>query len=246
LDVNYGTGLNESLDIFTNTKNKSNAPVLVFIHGGYWRSLDKSDHSFIAEPFTKEGAHVVIPNYALCPHVSIPQIVLQMVKAVAWVARHIHQFGGNPENMVVIGHSAGGHLATMLLACQWHAYAKDLPHHLVQRALTISGLYDLEPVRQTPFLSNLGLTPESALRASPAYMPAPQRKTLHAVVGANESAEFIRHNQLIGQAWGPECVSVCKTLPELNHFSIVDALAQQEHALYQIAHQLIWNARSSN
>ena len=127
LDIAYGDGPNETLDIFP--AKKANAPVVVFIHGGYWRSLDKSDHSFVAPPLHDMGACVVVVNYALCPGtpkqpVTIPDIALQMTHALAWVWRNIAQYGGNPKDVVVAGHSAGGHLAAMLLACDWKSVDK--------------------------------------------------------------------------------------------------------------------------
>ena len=137
-DISYGAGPNETLDIFP--ANAANAPVMVFLHGGYWRALDKSDQSFIAPSFTREGVCVVVPNYALCPAVSIPEIVMQMVKALAWVWRYIHEWGGDARRIHVVGHSAGGHLAAMLLACEWQRYADDLPADLVKSGLSVSGL----------------------------------------------------------------------------------------------------------
>ena len=98
-DVAYGTGLNESLDVFP--VDTPNAPVVVFIHGGYWRSLDKSEHSFVAPTFTQHGACVVVPNYALCPAVTIPHIVMQMVKCLAWVSRNIQRFGGDAKRIIL-------------------------------------------------------------------------------------------------------------------------------------------------
>lgn len=238
LDVPYGTGPNETLDIFPAAQ--AGAPVLVFIHGGYWRSLDKSEHSFVAPPLVRQGACVVVPNYALCPAVTVPQIVMQMVQALLWVHAHIDRFGGDPRRITVAGHSAGGHLATMLLACQWPALGAELPPGLVRNALSISGLYDLEPIRQTPFLRDaLQLTPADALRASPAGMPAPHDGVLYTVAGGEESAEFLRHNELIRDKWGTRVVPVCEALPGLNHFSVLDALAQPGHRLQQLALKLL-------
>ena len=237
LDVAYGATAEEKLDVFPAARK--NAPVLVFIHGGYWRSLDKSDHSFIAEPFTEQGACVVIPNYALCPAVTIPQITLQMVRALDWVYRNIAQFGGDSGRISVVGHSAGGHLAVLLLACQWQRHARDLPVDLIKNALSISGLYELESVMQTPFLKDsLQLTVDQVLQASPAWMPAPENGQLLTVAGALESAEFLRHNQLIQQAWGKKTVPVCEALPSLNHFSVLDALIQPAHKLHKYALRL--------
>ena len=130
LDIRYGDGPNETLDIFP--ASVADAPVLVFIHGGYWRSLDKSDFSFVAPSFVQRGAAVVIPNYALCPAVTIDQIAMQMAHALAWVHRNIALYGGDPGRIVVAGHSAGGHLAAMLVSCQWKAVGRDLPPDLVK------------------------------------------------------------------------------------------------------------------
>lgn len=245
-DVAYGDGPMEKLDLFTPSRlapqpiPKAGAPVMVFIHGGYWRSLDKSEHAFIAPAFINQGACVLIPNYALCPSVTIPDITLQMVKALAWVYRNAKKFGGDPNRIHVVGHSAGGHLAAMLLDCLWPAYAKDLPADLVKGAMSISGLYDLEPVMHTPFLKDtLQLTPEQVRLASPALLPAPRRGVLYTVVGGDESAEFIRHNQLIQQAWGKKVVPVCETIPGKNHFSVLEDLTAPWTHLHQLASRLV-------
>lgn len=243
LDVPYGDGPNESLDIFPALKPK--APVVIFIHGGYWRSLDKSDHSFVAPGLRDLGACVVVVNYALCPGtpeqpVTIPDIGLQMARAAAWVWRHIAKHGGDPDNISVIGHSAGGHLAAMLLGCDWKKVGRDLPVGLVHKALSISGLFDLEPMRKTPFLQgDLRLTPAQVRMASPAKWQRPRKGVLYAVAGGDESAEFLRHIRLIHQAWGPKTVPVCEALPGLNHFSIVIDLTRPGTRLNALAKALM-------
>ena len=122
LDLAYGAEPSERLDVFA--PRATGAPVLVYIHGGYWRALDKRDQSFVAPPFVAAGAMVVLPNYALCPAVRIEHIVLQLVRALAWVWRHAAEHGGDRSRIVVAGHSAGGHLAAMMLACDWPAVAR--------------------------------------------------------------------------------------------------------------------------
>jgi arylformamidase len=242
LDLAYGESAGETLDIFPSASSTGQgaAPVWVFIHGGYWRSLDKSDHSFIAPAFTGEGACVVMPNYDLCPAVTIPDIALQMVKALAWVHRNVVRFGGDPARISVVGHSAGGHLAAMLLACLWPAHGEDLPADLVKNALSISGLYELESVMQTPFLKDsLRLTPEQVAQTSPAWLPAPKSGVLYTVAGADESEEFLRHNALIEQAWGSKTVPVCEAVPGKNHFSVLEALVEPNHRLHSMALQLL-------
>jgi arylformamidase len=244
IDLHYGERAGEMLDVFraapAKTPKRGGAPVLVFIHGGYWRSLDKADHSFIAPALTAAGACVVVPNYDLCPAVSIPDITLQMVQALAWTYRHVAAYGGDPRRITVVGHSAGGHLAAMLLTCQWPNWASDLPADLVKNALSISGLYELESMMHTPFVKgDLRLTPAQVLQASPAWLPAPRQGQLYSVAGAEESAEFLRHNALIQNAWGKQAVPVSENLPGLNHFSIVEALVEPKHALHALALQLL-------
>ena len=243
VDVRYGDGPNETLDIFPAAR--ADAPVVIFIHGGYWRSLDKSDHSFVAPALRDMGACVVVVNYALCPGtteqpVTVPDIALQMAKATAWVWRHIAAHGGDRRNISVIGHSAGGHLAAMLLACDWKKLGRDLPAGLVRKAMSISGLFDLEPVRKTLFVQgDLKLTPAHVRMASPAKWQRPGKGVLFTVVGGDESPEFLRHNRLIHQAWGPKTVPVCEELPGLNHFSVVTDLTRPGTRLNALALALI-------
>lgn len=237
LDIPYGAAPGETLDVFRT--ERADAPVFVFIHGGYWRALDKRDHSFVAPALVDAGAMVVVPNYALCPTVTIEQITLQIVQALAWTYRHAHEHGGDPRRIVVGGHSAGGHLAAMMLACEWQKVGADLPARLLQGALSISGVFELEPLRHTPFLAgDLRLTAASAKRLSPALMSAPAGP-LVAVVGGDESEEFLRQNQRIRQAWGATAVPVCETIPGANHFTVLHDLADAQALVHHLARGLL-------
>ena len=244
LDLPYaergGADPAERLDIFLpKAAPAALAPILVYLHGGYWRALDKRDQSFVAVPFVEAGAMVVLPNYGLCPTVRIDDIVLQTVQALAWVYRHAAVYGGDPRRIVVAGHSAGGHLAAMMLVCRWREVAADLPADLVSTALSVSGVFDLEPLRHAPFLAgDLKLTRSSAARLSPAHLPAP-RGRLWAVVGGDESQEFLRQNALIRQAWGARAVPVCETVPARHHMNVLHDLADPGARLHGLARQLL-------
>ncbi len=241
LDLAYGSDPTERLDIFPSTG--PDAPILVHLHGGYWRALDKRDHSFVAAPFVDAGAMVVVPNYALCPAVSIEHIVLQLVRALAWVWRHGGEHGGDPTRIVVAGHSAGGHLAAMLLACDWRAVDPDLPADLVRAALAVSGVFELEPLRHAPFLApDLNLDAASARRLSPAVMPAPLGR-LVAVVGGDESEEFLRQSALIAEAWGPG--AVCEQVPRRHHMNVLHELAEPGSRTHRLALELLGLDRAS-
>ena len=240
LDLPYGDHPTERLDVFGPAAGHADrpAPVLVYIHGGYWRALDKQDQSFIAAPFVEAGAVVVLPNYALAPAVTVRHIVLQMVRAVAWVHRHIGAHGGDPARLVVAGHSAGGHLAAMMLACRWSEVGSDLPPHLVSSAIALSGVFDLAPLRRAPFLaSDLALTAAEARALSPARLPAPTAGRLVAVVGGDESAEFHRQTRLIRRAWGPATVPVCESVPGRHHMNVLHTLAEPASRVHRLALQ---------
>jgi arylformamidase len=237
LDLRYGDEEAETLDVFPT--DAPDAPVVIYVHGGYWRALDKSDFSFVAPSFVADGAMVVVPNYALCPTVTIEEIALQMVRAVDWTWRHAAAHGGNPDRIALVGHSAGGHLAAMLLSCRWKQVAEHLPAQPLAGALAISGLYDLEPLRHTPFLQgDLRLTPAQVARLSPAFFPRPKGGKLYTVVGADESDEFLRHNQLIRDQWGPTAVPVCETVPGKNHFTVLDSLVDPKGRLHDLTLRL--------
>jgi arylformamidase len=242
-DLAYGPGADERIDVFTpggpasvaddedGSAGNDNAagggggggaPVLVFVHGGWWRALSKSDFSQVASAYTRAGALVMLPEYSLCPQVGIGDICLQTARALAWAWRNAARFGGDPGRIVVVGHSAGAHLAAMLLCCDWRALGTDLPRNLVRAALGISGLYELEPVRHVPFVqADLKLTAEDMPRLSPARFPAPKGRFI-ATVGGDESASFLAQNEAIRAAWGQRTVPVCEAVPGTNHFTVVD------------------------
>ena len=145
LDVPYGEAAKETLDVFP--AGAPNAPVHIFIHGGYWQNLDKKDYSYLADALVGAGITVVVVNYALAPAVDIDEIVRQNRAALAWVWRHAGDFAADRERLSVSGHSAGGHLATMLLATDWPSFGAGMPLAPIKGVCAISGIHDLEPIR---------------------------------------------------------------------------------------------------
>lgn len=230
-DLAYGESDGERLDFFPTTRR--DGPLLVFIHGGWWRSLDKSDFSFIAPPFTHAGINVALTNYTLAPHTSIDEIIMQQVSALAWLYRNAHKYQFDPRRIVVAGHSAGAHLTAMLMAAVWPVYAPDLPANLIKAAFLMSGLYDLEPVQHAEFVNvDLKLTPDRIDKLSPALMPQSSAIPFMTAVGGLESDEFKRQNALIGQVWNANHLGDL-ALPEVNHLTICDAFATPGHRLFE-------------
>ena len=234
-DVPYGPRPLNTLDVVQAAPRRGvnaaqagsdGAPILFFIHGGYWRMLDKSAQTFIAPALSQRGAMVVIPNYSLAPAVSIEDICLEMVQALAWLWQNARRFGGDPARIVVAGHSAGGHLTGMALSCDGRALGRalgvNLPDALSARGVAISGLFDLAPLVHCEWLMpDIRLTPTSIRRLSPAAWAAPRGRRMVAVAGEAESSEFHRQNQLIQRAWGRQAVPIVEKIPHRHHFDIL-------------------------
>jgi arylformamidase len=237
LDRAYGPSPAETLDIFPARKGDGSA--LVFIHGGYWRSLDKRDFSYLAPAWVDAGVSLVVVNYGLCPAVSIERIVQQMLAASAWLYRHAGDYGMDEDRLFVSGHSAGGHLAAMMLAALWPAYDRSLPKDLYKGALAVSGVYDLRPLVQVGWVNgDLRLDEATAHKLSPAFLPAATRAPLALAVGGLESSEFKRQNALLAQRWKAVLASDVP-MPGKDHFTIVDGLAERASPLFAATRRMM-------
>jgi arylformamidase len=224
LDVAYGPSPTETLDIFP-APGSGPAPVNVFIHGGYWRSLDKRDFSFVARGLQPAGAAVVVINYALVPSVDLDELVRQCRAAVAWVHKNAGSFGGDPDRIYVSGHSAGGHLTAMCLATDWASFGA--PADVVKGGCGISGLYDLEPIRLCYLNDTLKLSPDVARRNSPMQMAPTGRAPLLLPLGGLEGPEYHRQTEGLAAAWRKHG-ALCEVMdmPGIQHFSIVSQLEE--------------------
>jgi arylformamidase len=237
LDRAYGEGAGETMDIFP--ARKGEGACLMFIHGGYWRALDKKDFSYLAPPWVEAGVSVAVVNYELCPRVSMEEIVRQMLRASRWLWLNARQYGIDRDKLYVSGHSAGGHLTAMLMCALWPAFDRALPKDLWKGGLAISGLYDLRPLLEVDWLNgDLRLDGASALKLSPAFMPPATRAPLMTCVGGDESSEFLRQNALLGSRWR-NVLAGDIAMPGKHHFSVIDALADPASALFAGARRLV-------
>jgi arylformamidase len=223
-EVRYGSGDRHTFDLF----GEARGPSVLYVHGGYWQALDKSFHSVHGRGLNARGIAVAVPSYDLCPNVRIGDIVEQIRAAVNTLARM------TDAPVIVSGHSAGGHLAACMLATE--AY--------VPAAYSISGLFDLKPLIPTSLNKALGLDEAEAEALSPLFWPAPEGKTLDAVVGGAESSEFHRQSQAIVDAWGKDGVETrYEELPGLNHFTVIAPLADPDSAMVARLAELVERAR---
>ena len=212
----YGAGDREKLDLFL--PDGDDPPLALFIHGGYWQALDRSWASHCARGLAMAGVAVAVPSYDLCPGVPLSRIVEQMREAVGMLHRRTGQ------RMLAIGHSAGGHLAAMLMATDWAA--RGLPARLVPAAIPISGVFELEPLRPTRIGQGLRLSAAEARALSPRNLPSPGG-ALHCVVGGAESGEFLRQTRDFAAAWGGSE----EAMPGANHFTVLEPLSDPASAL---------------
>jgi arylformamidase len=196
LDLSYGTSAAEALDFFP--AHGPARPVLIFLHGGYWRALNKADFSWIAPKYVDAGISVAIVNYGLAPANPLREIVQQVRRACVRIYRNASELGINRAALFCAGHSAGGHLTAMMLATHWPDIAQELPRRLLRGALTISGLFDLAPLTHAEFLRHdLQLDLVTAQELSPAFLQWHNDVPLIRTVGALESGEFHRQSEMI-------------------------------------------------
>lgn len=210
--VAHGSGEREVMDLF---EAGDGAPWAVFLHGGYWQALDKSWFSFVAPPLLAHGVSVAVPSYGLAPATTLREITGHAMAAVKAVADRTDQ----PP--VVFGHSAGGHMAAWAVA-----------EGLTDRAVAISGVYEVEPLVPTSLNVALGLDAAEARALSPRYRAAPQGTVLDCVVGGAESPEFIRQSRDMAAAWAGQCAQTrFEPLAGLDHFTVLDPLFDADSAL---------------
>ena len=237
LDRRYGDMPGETLDLFP--ARKGDGTCMMFIHGGYWRSLDKHDFSFLAPAWVDAGVSLAIVNYDLCPSVTMDEIVRQMLRASRWLWLNAEQYGMDQDRLYVSGHSAGGHLAAMMMCAVFPVFDARLPKDLWKGALAVSGVYDLRPLPHVDFLQqDLRLDEDAALRLSPALIAPATRAPVMTSAGGDESSEFRRQNALLGERW-KSAFAGDVAMPGKNHFSVVDGLADQASPLFAGSRRLM-------
>ena len=225
LGLSYGPSMRRTIDLFP-ARHDDQAPLAMFIHGGYWRSLEPSMFSQSAAGPTALGITVAVAGYDLCPHVSIADIIEQMRVACLMLWRKRRQ------RIFVFGHSAGGHLAACMVATDWKAFASDAPADLVPAAYSISGVFDLLPLVHVSMNQDLRLDEADARRVSPLHWSIPAGRSLDAVVGALESDEFLRQSKTITENWRRGAtLTRYEEIAGTNHFTVVDALADPDSAM---------------
>ncbi len=225
LDLPYGPGERQRYDLFR--AGAAEAPLVVYIHGGYWQRGDRKDYAFIAKALNAGGIDVALPSYTLCPAATVAAIIEELRLCLADIWR---KTGKHP---VITGHSAGGHLTAAMVGTEWSKVA-GVPADLVRAGVAISGVFELEPLIPTSINDLVGFDQASARAASPLlWAPPPKGRALVAAVGGDESSEFLRQSRLIADAWARAGLATeCLVVPGTNHFTVVDELTKPASALF--------------
>jgi arylformamidase len=225
LGTSYGPSPRQTIDLFPGKDAKADAPLAMFIHGGWWRTLDPKMFSQMAQGANAHGVDVAVVGYDLAPTVSIATIIEQMRAALLQLWRT------HKKRVMVYGHSAGGHLAACMVATEWTTLDPSAPNDLVPAAYSISGVFDLAPLTLVSQNADLRLDEKSAHDASPLYWQVPVGRTLDAVVGGIESSEFLRQSKTIAEVWQGTAQTRYEEIAGANHFTVLDPLTDANSAM---------------
>lgn len=235
LDLRYGMGHDERLDLFLPAASHAPAPLFVFIHGGYWRAQRKEDAPVMAEAFNAAGAAVATLEYTLVPEATLGEVVREVRSAVAWLYRNVAAYGVDPNRLYVGGSSAGGHLAGMLAAPGWPA-RYGVPDDVIKGTLALSGLFDLRPLCDILPNTWLQLTPEQAAHQSPIFHLPERAGPMLLAVGGLETQGFKNQTRAFEAAWnGAGLASTRIPTPHCNHFDLVNELEDPASELTRAA-----------
>jgi arylformamidase len=222
LDVAYGTGARQRLDIFLPPEGVTSAPTVIFFHGGFWKSGDKGDLSLVASGLRSLGAAFVLPNYPLCPAASIHDAVDSAMQAVMWVVAHAKEFAADPNNIWLCGHSSGAHLAASCCAALSRTSADEI-FPAVKAAIVTSGIYQLDPVRRSYLNREVRLNEEDVKQLSPATAASFLNIPVMVAVGEEESSEFIHQSEHFASAIKPlGAIASFYLVPGTNHYTMLE------------------------
>lgn len=231
LDVPYGPSMDETVDVFP--AKEQGAPLMLFIHGGYWFSGSSKDYSFVANGLVDRGFTVVVMNYSLCPKVAIPEITRQSRAVCAWLYKEASAFNADTSRIFVAGHSSGGHQVGMLMSTDWSG-EYGLPNNMIKGGISISGLFDLHPFPYSYLQPKLLLTHEVILHQSPCLDIPQSAPPLLITYGEDETAEFQRQSTEYFQAWRNNGLLVELLVQEgKHHFAAIEGFSDPNSILCQ-------------
>jgi arylformamidase len=226
-DIRYGDHERECLDVFPSAK--PNSKTLVYIHGGYWHLFDKSKFHFIADAFHDDNVTTVLINYPLAPASTIGEMVASCRKAILWLHKNVQQFNGDPQQVYIIGNSAGAHLAAMLLQKEW---MQQNTVDFIKGVSLLSGIFNLLPVQLLQLNSVLNISDKIAMHNSPVTLIPAGNCPVLVCVGGDETDEFKCQSKALYDAWKDKNAAVrFLELAGINHYSMLELLLNKTASL---------------
>lgn len=232
LDQPYGDGPREKFDIFY--CGKANAPLLIYLHGGYWQRGDKSMYGFVAEAFVRASVDVAVVGYPLCPQVSLTSLVDSVRRALVYLFSHAGELRISRDRFNICGNSAGGHLAAMMTATPWSEIDAEIPSDLIKFAVPLSGLYELAPLRNTSLNDAVGLDEAEANCNSPLFLHPDSSAQILTAVGGAETPVFLEQMGALIESWRSDTLRIEQHVePKADHFDMIERLSDPASDLFK-------------
>ncbi|NP_001017677.1 kynurenine formamidase [Danio rerio] len=238
MDVPYGEAEGEKLDVYLPSSSSPDVPLVIYFHGGYWQFLSKDESGFLAVPLVQKGAVVVAVGYSIAPKGDMDLMVSQVRRSVVSVIQQYSHISG----LYLCGHSAGAHLAAMVLSTDWTQY--DVSPK-IKGAFLVSGIYDLQPILSTYVNEPLKMTEEVALRNSPSRFLSQLKVSsascdITVAVAQNDSPEFRKQSEEYYKALESAGLKVSfEDVSETDHFSIIEQLVDENYLLTKLLLKMI-------
>jgi acetyl esterase/lipase len=222
--ISYGTAARQTLDVYR-PKSAVAAPVVVFFYGGSWQSGSKAIYKFVGSALARRGFVTVVPDYRLYPEARYPGFIEDGARAVRWAKDNAARFGGDPDKLFVMGHSAGAYIAAMLaLDARWLGEVKLVPQHDIAGLIGVSGPYDILPLRDPTLVTIFGGANVTATQ--PIFHVSSHAPPALLVTGAKDDTVDPGNSTRLAarlRAAGNDARAV--TYPRVGHFTIIGAFA---------------------
>lgn len=229
--VAYGAGPRRTLDVYAPVGARE-APTVVFFYGGSWQEGAKADYAFVARALAKDGLVVIVPDYRVYPEARFDGFMRDAAAAAGWASRHARAYGGDPARLVLMGHSAGAHIAALLsLDPRWLATVGLDPHRAVAGMVGLAGPYDFLPLTD-PVLETILGPPARLPETQPINFVDGSNPPMFLATGADDTTVRPRNTEALAERIRARGGPVeARTYPRLDHRTLIGVVSRPLGAL---------------